>query len=338
MFTPDFGMFIAPGCNGIRGSVTMGLIALIASYVYRFRWYPNALVVTGAILLGYVFNLARLCLLVLYYVVALHFPSLQNKAENADYVIGAGLFLLATFFLFAVIHRLRDTTNPKALEASDCSEQGDTPRARYVQLAALGATVLLGFAGLARANAAINPFTISVADVAAARFPQRLGNYTLVRSWNETLDTGPVVYVWGQYSPPDGGTPVAIGISPVLGWHDSFICHSIRGEHALWQGPLAIATVGASPVNFNSAFYDDGVTRAVEASTSCRGGACGEFATDRTHFGFIYTHPDPKSLFREDPRRPTRVLLRTEMIDTTMPADVARQQLTQYLRAYLGQA
>src|ERR1019366_18850 len=37
MFTPDFGMFIAPGCNGIRGSITMGFIALIAGYVYRFR-------------------------------------------------------------------------------------------------------------------------------------------------------------------------------------------------------------------------------------------------------------------------------------------------------------
>ena len=33
MFTPDFGMFIAPGCNGIRGAVTMGFIALIAGYI-----------------------------------------------------------------------------------------------------------------------------------------------------------------------------------------------------------------------------------------------------------------------------------------------------------------
>ncbi len=94
MFTPDFGMFIAPGCNGIRGSITMGFIALIAGYVYRFRWYWNALVVLGAILLGYVFNLTRLCVLVLYYAAALHFPWLQDKAENADYVIGALLFLV----------------------------------------------------------------------------------------------------------------------------------------------------------------------------------------------------------------------------------------------------
>src|ERR1019366_2038286 len=92
----------------IRGSVTMGFVALIAGYVYRFRWYANALVVTGAILLGYFFNLLRLCLLVLYYGIALHFPSLQDKAENADYVIGASLFFVATVLLFTVINRLRD--------------------------------------------------------------------------------------------------------------------------------------------------------------------------------------------------------------------------------------
>src|ERR1035437_3115694 len=124
MFTPAFGMFIAPGCDGIRGSVTMGFVALIAEYIYRFRWYANALVVLGAILLAYVFNLARLCLLVLYYMIALHFTALQNKAEGADYLIGAVLFLLATVLLFAVIHRLRDARHPNSLEAAVVPEHG----------------------------------------------------------------------------------------------------------------------------------------------------------------------------------------------------------------------
>src|SRR5271156_5991060 len=106
MFTPDFGMFIAPGCNGIRGAVTMGFIALIAGYVYRFRWYANAAVVAGAVLLGYAFNFARLCILVLYYLVALHFTSLQSQAEMADYIIGGCLFLIATLLLFYAINRL----------------------------------------------------------------------------------------------------------------------------------------------------------------------------------------------------------------------------------------
>src|SRR5665213_1122102 len=107
MFTPDFGMFIAPGCNGVRGSVTMGLIALIAAYVYRFRWRSMALITAGAVMLGYVFNLLRLCLLIFYYLVAMRFSWLQNKAEQADYAIGAGLFLVATMLLFGVIGRLR---------------------------------------------------------------------------------------------------------------------------------------------------------------------------------------------------------------------------------------
>jgi exosortase J len=340
MFTPDFGMFIAPGCNGIRGSVTMGFIALIAGYVYRFRWYANALVVSGAILLGYAFNLARLCLLVLYYVVALHLPSLQNKAENADYLIGAGLFLIATLLLFMVIHWLRDGEKPilpeTAVEPDRTGLRESIPRMQYARMAALGLTALVGCTGLARANAAIHPFTVAAVDGADVRFPQRVGNYTLARTWNEALDTGPIVYVWGQYLPADGGTPIAIGISPVLGWHDPFICHSIRGDHPLWQGPLAAATAEDTLVNFNSALYNDGVTQSVEASTMCRAGACGEFATERTHFGFIYTHPDPKALLSEDPTRPTRVLLRAETIGTAMPPDVARKELTQNLRTFLA--
>jgi exosortase J len=341
MFTPDFGMFIAPGCNGIRGSITMGFIALIAGYVYRFRWYANALVVMGAVLLGYAFNLARLCLLVLYYIVALHFTSLQNKAENADYLIGAALFLLATLFLFTVIHYLRDANKPNTLDAVFLPEQGGgsqgrTPRTRYAQLAAMGAIVLLGCAGLARANAAIHPSSMASAGVAAERFPQRLGNYTLVRSWNEAPFAGPVVYVWAQYAPVDGGTPIAIGVSPVPDWHDPVLCHSVRGEDPLWQGQLAVATAGIVPVSFSSAFYADGVTQYIEASTICSGEACGEFATERTHFGFIYTRPDPKTLLSQNGQKAVRVLLRAETIDVSESADVARQQLTGDLRAFLA--
>ena len=259
MFTPDFGMFIAPGCNGIRGSATMGFMALIAGYIYRFRWYSSALVVTGAISLGYVFNLARLCLLVLYYVVALHFPSLQNKAENADYLIGAGLFLIATLLLFTVVNRLRNAGRPNGLGAAAVPElggiQGGTPRMRVSQLAAMGVVVLFGYVGLVRAVAAASPATnVAVAEAAAERFPQRLGNYGLEKTWNETLDTGQIVYVWAQYVPAGGGTPIAIGISPVQGWHDPLICHSIRGDNPLWQGQLAVVTAGAVPVDFDAAF------------------------------------------------------------------------------------
>jgi exosortase J len=338
MFTPDFGMFIAPGCNGIRGSVTMGFIALIAGYVYRFRWYATALVVMGAVLLGYVFNLARLCLLVLYYVVALHLPWLQDKAEGADYLIGAALFLVATLLLFSVIHRLRDAGSLNAPEAAAPPEPGGvqprTSGVHYAQLAAMGAIALVGCAGVARAGVATRPSAIK-ADAATGRFPARIGSYTLVRSWNETLLSGAVIYIWGEYAPAGGGTPIAVGVSPVL-LHDPLLCHTVRGDSPLWQGPLTFADAGAVPTNFNSALYSDGVTEYLEASTQCSGTSCGEFATERTHFGFIYSQPDPETLLSGDPKPPIPVLVRAETTDVALPADAARQQLTGDLRAFLG--
>src|ERR1035441_5590675 len=49
----------------------------------------------------------------------------------------------------------------------------------------------------------------------------------------------------------------------------------------LWRGQLAVATADGVPINFSSAFYNDGVTQHIEAATICNGGACGEFATER---------------------------------------------------------
>jgi exosortase J len=337
MFTPDFGMFIAPGCDGIRGSVTMGFIALIAGYVYRFRWYANALVVMGAILLGYVFNLARLCLLVLYYVAALHLPSLQNKAKGADYLIGGALFLLATLLLFAAIQRLRE--GPTVARAAALPDAGRLLERhsvkRTAQFAAMGALVLVAGAGLARTVAA-QPSADTIADAMASRFPSQLGSYTLVRSWNETITTGQVVYLWAEYSPADGGTPVAIGVSPLLSWHDPLLCHTSRGDSPLWQGPQTFVDAGAVAISFNSALYSDGVTEHLEASTQCSGTFCGEFATGRTHFGFVYSRPQPGSLLSGEPKRPTPVLVRVETMDGAMPAEAARQMLTRDLRAFLA--
>jgi exosortase J len=338
MFTPDFGMFIAPGCNGIRGAVTMGFIAMIAGYVYRFRWYANALVVLGAVAMGYLFNLLRLCTLVLYYLVALHWTWLQDKAEMGDYIIGACLFLVATLLLFYVIQRLRDSSHPvTGVAKADAPESPSAhPAMLYARLAAMGAIALLGCAGMARAGIA-GQASVTAADPAAeTQFPATLGNYTLRRSWKETLITGTVILVWGQYAPADGGTPIDVGISPVLGSHDTLICHSARGDDPLWQSQLTVATAGNVPVDFSSAFYNGGATQYLEASTLCNGSACGEFATERKHFGFVYSRPDAKTLLSHDAARPVPILLKAETLDTQLPADTARQQLTDSLRTFLS--
>jgi exosortase J len=323
MFTPEFGMFIAPGCNGIRGAVTMGFIALIAGYVYRFRWYAHAAVVAGAVLLGYVFNFARLCILVLYYLVALHFTSLQDKAEMGDYIIGAALFLLGTFLLFAVVRRLSESPGqikPPAMRSTALVEPATNP-SLYLRFAAMLALVLFSCFGVARAY--VHTHSGSYAEQAKAdqnapaQFPAHVGGYTLSRTWNENVLGGPILFRWAEYVPDSGGTHVSIGLSPVLGSHDTLICHSARGEDPLWRDQLPFPTANSVVINFSGSFFNDGATQYLEATTICNGGSCGEYSSDRAHFGFVYSKPTSHALFSADPQRPIPILLKAETIDTT---------------------
>ena len=342
MFTPEFGMFIAPGCNGIRGAVTMGFIALIAGYVYRFRWYAHAAVVAGAVLLGYVFNFARLCILVLYYLVALHFTSLQDKAEMGDYIIGASLFLLGTFLLFHVVRRLSESPGkikPPAM-ISMALPGPVTGSSFNLRFAAMLVLVLSSCYGVARAYVFAHSDSYAAQmktdQDAPGQFPARIGSYTLARSWNENLFTGPLIFHWAQYVPANGGAPVSLGISPVLGSHDTLICHSARGEDPLWRDQITLPTAGNIPVNFSGSFFNDGATQYLEATTICNGASCGEYSSDRTHFGFVYSKPTRQALFSQEPQRPIPILLRAETIDTTLPAEVARQQLMTTMRSFLS--
>jgi exosortase J len=342
MFTPEFGMFIAPGCNGIRGAVTMGFIALIAGYLYRFRWHAHTAVVAGAVLLGYVFNFARLCILVLYYLVALHFTWLQDKAEMGDYIIGACLFLLGTFLLFHVVRRLSESPGeikPPAMRPGilDHSSPGDS---FYLRFAAMLVLVLFSGYGVARAYVLAHSDSYAAQartdQSAPGQFPARIGSYTLSRAWNENLFTGPLVFHWAQYVPDGGGTPVSLGVSPSMGSHDTLICHSARGEDPLWRDQLTLPTVGSAAVSFSGSFFNDGATQYLEATTICNGVSCGEYSSDRVHFGLVYSKPSTQALFSQDPQRPIPILIKTETIDTTLPAEVARRQMIAALRTFVA--
>jgi exosortase J len=365
MFTPDFGMFIAPGCNGIRGAITMGFIALIAGYLYKFRLRVWVAVVAGAVLLGYVFNLVRLCTLVLYYLVALHITWLQTRAEMGDYVIGACLFFVATALLFTLIQKLSPNGDlrPPAL----AHETVATPQ-RAIGFAprwvALLVVLMLGSATYARAIVREWLHPRPTTDAAAlGRFPQRVGKYHLVREWNEYTVTGALIFYWADYqvdaaeiaahstgqvlsAADQAGVPnlagndasvVSVGISPVLGAHDTLLCHAARGEDWLWHGNLEFRTSG-SPTTFSGSFFNDGASQYMEATTLCNGTTCGQYSTDRRHFGFIYSRPDTSSLLGSEPTRTIPVLLRTATTDTAMAPDLARGELTANLRNFLAGA
>ncbi len=360
MFTPEFGMFIAPGCNGIRGAVTMGMIALIVGHLYRFRWRVHVLFVMGAVLLGYVFNFVRLCTLVLYYIVALKITWLQDRAEMGDYIIGGCLFLVAVGLLFYVVHRVTDdpaeieqepTPHGSRAEAATTMRVEPLWRSGTMRLAAMAMFVAVASGRLvhgavAKRNAAPAPETVE----AAAVFPERLGSYVRSRMWPEQVLHGPVIYEWADYAPTKtagtsvssgGGATqeaaphVAVGISPMLGSHDTSICHSARGEDPVWHGELRTATATGEE-SFSSSFFNNGATQYLEVTTVCTTGGCGEYTTGDRHFGLIYSRPAPAEVFSRDPRRPIPVMLKVETLDAAMPAELARRELTDAMRGFLA--
>jgi len=320
--------------------VTMGFIALIAGYVYRFRWYAQVAVVAGAVLLGYVFNFARLCILVLYYIVALHLPWLRSRAEMGDYIIGACLFLLGTFLLFYVVRCLSQSPGQIQAPAVDSMLRGEpVPGSFYPRLWAMTLLVVLCCAGVARAyvrqHGSAYEAQYQADEKAQGQFPDRIGSYKLSRSWNESLTTGPLIYHWAEYVPDGGGPHISVGVSPVLGSHDTLVCHSARGEDPLWRDQITFATAGNAAVSFSGSFFNDGATQYLEASTICNGGSCGEYTSDRARFGFVYSKPNAQSLFAQDPQRPIPILVKAETIDTTLPLEVARQQMLDAVRAFM---
>ncbi len=339
MFTPKFGMFIAPGCNGIRGALTMGFIALIAGYLYRLRLRHWFLLTAGAVLLGYVFNFVRLCGLVVYYVIALRYPWLQHHAAMGDYILGAGLFFGATVLLFAALLRwspqqhLRLPSSAVAKTASGNDSQSHPLMPRCIALASL---IALGSVSYARTMLQ-TPSVRSLQNQSTGVFPTRVGQYSLQREWNETFANGVVVFHWAEYTQPGTGPTVSLGVSPTLGAHDTLICHVARGEDWIWHGPLTFPT-GAADTSFSASLYNTGATQYLEAASVCTGLTCSQVSTDRRHFGLIYSHPAARDLLTQDPERPISILLRAELPDAALSPTQARTVLTQSLASFLSGA
>lgn len=339
MFTPQFGMFIAPGCDGIRGSVTMGLLALVAGYLYQFRSRVWALAVMGAVLLGYAFNLLRLCALVVYYTIALHVPCLQSRAEMGDYLIGGALFFLATLLLFEVIRRCSATGDLRPpplmlLREGGADWQSPRPVLSANRLRLLAFALVAGLGSVPYARGLVHP-AAPVPDQAI--FPERMGNYHLRRTWQERLSTGETIFEWAEYAVPTLAPVVAVGVSPVLGAHDSLVCHAARGENWLWHEALLLGTA-TGPVSFSVSFFNTGVSQSLEASTVCSGDRCGLYSSGQRHFGFIYSRPDANALLASGSLRPMPVLFKLETPDVSVDPVRTREALVTQLKGFLRNA
>jgi exosortase J len=339
MFTPDFGMFIAPGCNGIRGAVTLGLAALVVGYLYRFRWFVYAPIVAGAVLLGYLFNFVRLCLLVIYYKIALPYPWLQERAKGGDYIIGGVLFVCGLFIFFEVANRLR--RHPEDVEPAPAEVQpvaavpagGVYGRvAAMMVLAAIFAVDAVREYRAYEQRAALHPTLVE--------FPQTIGDFKLERTWTETLLEGTVVYAWGDYAAPVDGKPgsgahISFGISPTLGMHDTTTCHMTRGEVPAWTGQIETASPGGN-ISLAEALFNNGKSQKLEAAAVCTDGVCQQYSANSQHVTLIYNHPRASSVLQRAGTRPVPVLLKAELVDPLLPAGEAAARLSVDMRRFLS--
>jgi exosortase J len=301
MFSPDFGMFIAPGCDGIRGAVTLGYLALVLGYLKRVSLRRWAAYVVGGVLLGYLFNFIRLCILVVYYRIALGHPALEGVAKQADYAIGSCLFLVAILFFVwlaslkegeaasAHLSRVDDGTGPGSENPAQLS------RSLLIRLAAfsvvlLAVLVLPSSALRARQN---GPDSALSSTASLARFPKQIGQFTLTRTWYEQSG-GQTLVESGAYSQSGADEIIlAIWVAPFVYYHDANSCWLARGLKPDLVTSLPFVTAQGKSVDLSTGFYNDGVTDSIVVSVVCTPGSCSQSqqVASKGRFSFFVLKP-----------------------------------------------
>jgi len=335
MFSPDFGMFIAPGCDGIRGAVTLGYVALILGYLKRVSMYRWAAYVAGAVLLGYLFNFIRLCILVLYYRAALGHPTFEGMAKQADYVIGSCLFLVATLLFLSLARRnQQDMAVPQI--PVDPADSSTPDRSLYVRCAAL-AVVLLAVLSLPSSALRSTHKAVTTPESLAARMPMQIGSFALTRTWYEQQN-GTIVVESGAYSAP-GTDEIILGVwvAPRLYVHDAQQCWLARGLQPVNLTRSEFVTAGRQSVLFNTGFYDDGVTESLVINGICTPSSCTQFQQvgKEKQFGFLFLKPQIDELSATG-AHPVSIMLRIDRLHTNTPKAVTYSQLSDEAQTFLA--
>jgi exosortase J len=333
MFSPDFGMFIAPGCDGIRGAVTMGYVALILGYVKRFAWYLWAAYVAGAVLLGYVFNFIRLCLLVIYYRIALGHPALEGVAKQADYGIGSCLFLVATLLFLWLASQKQGTRTERETATRIASPSAF--RAIGIKCAALAvvvmATLALPSSALTYARAGtFNP------ESYAARMPQQIGSFALARTWYEQQSGTPVVEA-GAYSTP-WSDEITLGVwIAVSHIHDPADCWLARGlePDSLTVKPYRLAS--GETLNLSTGYYSDGITDSIVVNATCTPQSCSQFqnASPGQRLGIVYLEKQFGTL-AASAQHPVPIMVRIDRLHGNDSKAATQQLLSDEAQKFLA--
>jgi len=339
MFTPDFGMFIAPGCDGLRGAVTLGYVALITGYLKRVSIPRWLFYVSGAVLLGYLFNLLRLCTLVLYYRIAVGHPALEDVAKQVDYAIGGLIFLVATVLFLLIVNRKEvndyapvSSSLPKVPAAAEKQPLSYWKVAAFAALALIFAVPGLHAIRDFRENLATSQ---RVGDLTSQQMadlmPKQLGDYKLSRTWQEQLD-GAVAVENAAYEVSGSSEAIlSVWLLPYL--HNVHDSRSIRGEKPEIRVSRSFITALGRSVSFDTAFYSDGITDSLVGNAFCTLSSCLPSYThneDGVHVRLV----DPIDLAMRGKHK-VPIMFRVERLHTNIPTTITHNALLEDAQRFL---
>ena len=288
MFTPRFGMEIIPGCNGMRGAATMAYITLLLGYLRGYRPPRIALLVLCAMLLGYLLNFLRLCLLVLYYALGRNHPALRGDGVLIDYIIGGCLFVILSTLVGALWLGGHPDT-PHAIR----ERAVEWPRLLRQPLL-LASAALLAVAALmelpAAYAAAVRPSANLAPQAAFDAMPMQAGPWRRSSDFTQEVLDGTPRWVWAEYRHTDGRV-VGFGIWLSPFQHYAIRSRQVHGIEPDWQGSLTATAANRVPVQLSSFVVRDDLETASPApgyfaETTCLADHCVDHSSSFSQRGW----------------------------------------------------
>jgi len=298
MFTPEFGMFIAPGCDGIRGAVTLAYLGLFASCWKELSVPIRLLSTATGLALGYLFNFVRLCLLVIYYKIGESIMSIQPYGATVDYVIGGVLFFLASlcFWRMFFSNSARVGANMRDRAFSECGSADG----RLAIAAFFCVSVAVGLGNLRACASEVRAARLSATtNQSEVQLPGAIGKYRLVSTWEENLTGGFKAYRWGRYTDGRPDDDVLLGLWVANTHHSAVDCHLARAEEIEAGNDIIHHSPNGATTVYSTFSYDDGLARVFVASALCE--KCYGAPKRRLFYGPITVSLGKRTDHLEDP-------------------------------------
>jgi exosortase J len=346
MFSPGFGMFIAPGCDGIRGAVTMAYLALLLGYLYRFPVKARVLSVLGALALGYVFNLIRLCFLVLFYRLALSWIWLQPHGMGADYLIGGLLFLMAAALFAAVVRWKKQTSDTPASNRAPHDgflARTNIPKRRTLYWRGAVTLILVGVSASSNMRNLVDVTRGETQQEDSSElttqgvFPQQMGKYQMQRTWFEQDWLHRLAYRWATYSDSDSSKQFDVAVWLGSGVHYPIACHVAKGQRPAWQDVAVLPTAQNGSATFALYSYDDSEGSTLEANAVCDAEGCRQHMLLSPQSGLAFAGMGVQSFLLHPGSKPLPIVIRTHSHDLSQPTSAVRKQMLLDLRDFISQ-